>query len=63
MDNNGVMNEVTIFGLNGVKQVSDINISPNSGFTQAFNATSGVLTLSDMTLTIYKEFTITFSTS
>eukprot|EP01083_Nonionella_stella_P001078 3111_1 len=57
--NNGALNEVKIIGLKA-SQVTFITITPKTEYKTTYNATSGVLSLSEMTLTINKQFTIMF---
>merc|ERR1712130_121876 len=59
MSNNGILNGIKVFGLKAL-QVKSVNISPNSLYKTSFNATNGVLSLTEMTLTINKQFSITF---
>eukprot|EP01084_Bolivina_argentea_P161133 280524_1 len=61
MNNNGLLNEIKVVGLNGnINGIKSVNVSPNIQFKSNYNQTVGVLTLSQLTLTINKPFIVTF---
>merc|ERR1711971_412057 len=61
MPNQGALNAVKVFGLDA-NSIASVKVTPDTSYDMAFNATSRVLIISEMALTINKPFTITIAT-